>query len=656
VKDKLEPPGGTLVTPESIQEATKTLKNYIKSLNGKEENVHSLIQLLHIVHGKQREFTTELIAVLQREALLQHVDLSKTNNDLLKDKESLVTKLKTAKKKLEGVREDNEKTEQLQKSYDLNIKLLADCDKHAEKLQNELKETKEFAAKLQATLDDNTQVDSLKQALQEKTELADQLKTALDSKQRENKAFEENSLEANHDLEESVKKHQEILHSYKDKYKTLEGEKAILQQELHSARQLNIQINETKNETQKSLNSISVQNRKQASKIKDLEIIQKNLKQKVDNLQLQIKDLEEREIVYRETEELYEQNFQEIADKTYDTTRFLEELKNSSINHELNSRGTQTTLDLQQILKQNNDQADLISVLQKKNSRLLNTRKRRLSVMGVGAGPGHGGGGNSNDDDDTVNLTGNQGQPADTTILDNVTKPIVKVLGELFSREDKKSIPTFKGKSTDKLITEWLKTAEHVARNNDWDEEQKLRFFSDRLKGEALEWHDEYVEEQDHLLNYTDWRKDIIERFRDSFDIATLKRKLQKLTQRPEESCRTFISRLRNLYESIEGKEDKPDSPNKSVVEDTLRQKVRKMRGEVLIKILLQGILPKFKTELYLRMPEDGNDFEALCKQLIISEQILQNKESNEDKELTAVIAGITHHVKQQDDGLTQKN
>ncbi len=76
--------------------------------------------MLHIVHGKQREFKTELIAVLQREALLQHVDLSKTNNDLLKDKENLATKLKTAKKKFEGVREDNEKTERLQASYDLN--------------------------------------------------------------------------------------------------------------------------------------------------------------------------------------------------------------------------------------------------------------------------------------------------------------------------------------------------------------------------------------------------------------------------------------------------------------------------------------------------------------------------------------------------------
>jgi hypothetical protein len=35
VKDKLEPSESPLITPESIQEATKTLKNYIKSLNGK---------------------------------------------------------------------------------------------------------------------------------------------------------------------------------------------------------------------------------------------------------------------------------------------------------------------------------------------------------------------------------------------------------------------------------------------------------------------------------------------------------------------------------------------------------------------------------------------------------------------------------------------
>ena len=53
-------------------------------------------------------------------------------------------------------------------------------------------------------------------------------------------------------------------------------------------------------------------------------------------------------------------------------------------------------------------------------------------------------------------------------------------------------------------------------------------------------------------------------------------------------------------------------------------------------------------------MPTDVNDFEKLFEQLFVSEQILQNKESNDDKEITAVIAGITHHEKQQDDELTQ--
>jgi hypothetical protein len=204
----------------------------------------------------------------------------------------------------------------------------------------------------------------------------------------------------------------------------------------------------------------------------------------------------------------------------------LEKLRDSSICKELNSKGTQTTLDLQLILKRNTDQAHLISALQDKNSELLAKPRVKISTMGIGAGPGHGAGGNSSGNNDPQNPQNPQDPIADTSILDNVTKPIVKVLGELFSREDKKSIPTFKGKNTDKLITEWLKSAEHVARNNDWNEEQKLRFFSDRLKGEALEWHDEYVEEQDQFLNYTDWRKDIIERFGDSFDIAKLKRKL----------------------------------------------------------------------------------------------------------------------------------
>ncbi|KAK4045787.1 hypothetical protein OUZ56_033777 [Daphnia magna] len=100
------------------------------------------------------------------------------------------------------------------------------------------------------------------------------------------------------------------------------------------------------------------------------------------------------------------------------------------------------------------------------------------------------------------------------------TQPIVKALGELFSREDKKTIPIFKGKSTDKLISEWLRGAEHVARNNEWDDNQKIR--------EAFEWHENYAEEEGDDLNYQDWKEALITRFQDTYDLATLEKKLSK--------------------------------------------------------------------------------------------------------------------------------
>ncbi|KAK4006535.1 hypothetical protein OUZ56_011690 [Daphnia magna] len=192
------------------------------------------------------------------------------------------------------------------------------------------------------------------------------------------------------------------------------------------------------------------------------------------------------------------------------------------------------------------------------------------------------------------------------------TQPIVKALGELFSREDKKAIPIFKGKSTDKLISEWLRGAEHVARNNEWDDNLKKRFFSDRLKGEAFEWHENYAEEEGDDLNYQDWKEALITRFQDTYGLATLEKKLSKLTQNPEENCRAFVSRLNNLYNTIAGKEERADH-NQNIIEGQLLNKVKKMRDHRKNKILLQGLLPKYKAELYLRMPENTEDFDALC-------------------------------------------
>jgi chromosome segregation ATPase len=298
---------------------------------------------LHTVHGKQREFTTELVAILQREALLQNAKLNKANNDLIKEKGKLERKLKAANEKLEDIRVNNEKVGQLQKDYTLNISTLSNCEQQIKRLQGELTEARELAEQLESAANSNSQIETLQQALKEKIELADQLKTALESKQRENKALEENSLEANYDLEQSIKQHEVTITSLKKQYQTLQGENTVLQQELNSTKQLNNQINDTKNEAQKNLNTISIQSKTQVTRIKNLEFIQYDLEQQVKHLKLNIGEFEEREKLYREAELLYEKNFDDIADQTYDTTRFLEELRDSSICKELNSKGTQTT-------------------------------------------------------------------------------------------------------------------------------------------------------------------------------------------------------------------------------------------------------------------------------------------------------------------------
>jgi chromosome segregation ATPase len=284
---------------------------------------------LHTVHGKQREFTTELVAILQKEALLQNAKLNKANNDLTKEKGKLEKKLKASNEKLEDIRVNNGKVERLQKDYTLNIATLSNCEQQIGKLQSELKEARETAEQLQSTVESDSQVEVLREALDKETELTTQLKTALESKQREIKAIEENSLEANGELEESIKLYKENLQSSKKQCENLQGEISLLKQKLNSAEQLNVQITETKDKTEDSLKTVTFQYKAQTAQLNlvtyevdDLKINKKSLEQKIDSLHLIIKDLTEREKLYLETEELYEQNFRDIADKTYDTTQF----------------------------------------------------------------------------------------------------------------------------------------------------------------------------------------------------------------------------------------------------------------------------------------------------------------------------------------------
>ena len=77
----------------------------------------------------------------------------------------------------------------------------------------------------------------------------------------------------------------------------------------------------------------------------------------------------------------------------------------------------------------------------------------------------------------------------------NMTDPMTKHLAELYSREEKKSIPLFLGTGDDRLVPDWIRDAERVAESNDWTAEQKkVKYFSDRLKDDAVEWHISHLE------------------------------------------------------------------------------------------------------------------------------------------------------------------
>ncbi|KAK4009693.1 hypothetical protein OUZ56_018839 [Daphnia magna] len=106
----------------------------------------------------------------------------------------------------------------------------------------------------------------------------------------------------------------------------------------------------------------------------------------------------------------------------------------------------------------------------------------------------------------------------------------------------------------------------------------------------------EQNDEDANKVNSEGPRRAILEalmtRFQDTYDLATMEKKLSKLSQKPEENCRAFVSRLNNLYDTITGKEERADH-NQTIIEGQLLNKLKKMRDHRKSKILLQGLLAK---------------------------------------------------------------
>ena len=114
----------------------------------------------------------------------------------------------------------------------------------------------------------------------------------------------------------------------------------------------------------------------------------------------------------------------------------------------------------------------------------------------------------------------------------NEDTPITKShLRELYSQDERKSIPIFKGKRGEQLVNNWLKDAERVAQSAGWEKKDKIKYFSDRLRGDAADWHTDYMERADDEEDYDAWEKALINRFLTETELENLRKQLNELRQ-----------------------------------------------------------------------------------------------------------------------------
>ena len=127
---------------------------------------------------------------------------------------------------------------------------------------------------------------------------------------------------------------------------------------------------------------------------------------------------------------------------------------------------------------------------------------------------------------------------------------------------------------------------------------------------------------------YSVWKKSFLKRFHDEADIQRLRTKLTQLKQHADQRARAYVARLDSLYIAINGKDivlnEGADANSKHVTNIII-----KMRDKERMNILLRGLLPKLKTEVWRRISLNP-DYKILCNTVYESEGILLSQDLTE--------------------------
>jgi hypothetical protein len=95
-------------------------------------------------------------------------------------------------------------------------------------------------------------------------------------------------------------------------------------------------------------------------------------------------------------------------------------------------------------------------------------------------------------------------------------------------------------------IEEWFKIAERIATHAAWTDEQKLRFFQERMKKSAANFNDSLTAAE--KATYAIWKQAILDGLADNTTKARKKESLKTLKQEETERVRDFKTRIDDTY------------------------------------------------------------------------------------------------------------
>ena len=220
----------------------------------------------------------------------------------------------------------------------------------------------------------------------------------------------------------------------------------------------------------------------------------------------------------------------------------------------------------------------------------------------------------------TINYRPQQHQQ-NINLLDDITMADVadvlkQSLQELISHQNKQQIPLYSGFLNEQPIEDWLKDAERVARTAGWDDTLKLKFFSDRLRGIAATFNDEYLDTNQNTT-YADWKQALVTRFNVDNASEGHKKELEELQQGPNQRVSDFKSFIDQKFIKAYGK-------NAAQSGDA---EIKKIREDIKKKVLMRGLKPKILELLWQRM-KPNDSFDRIIEEAIEIETILHKKES----------------------------